>query len=382
MEEEVHGAEAGGAIDDFDSVEGVELEEALFVGIHFAGEVMADEFVGGEEEASGSGGGVHDGLAGFGLHDVNEGADERARGEVLAGAGFNVFCVLLEESFVDVTFDVGVENGPGFFVDEVGDEAFEFGGVLDFVLGLAEDGPEHAGFLYVVRARTGRATRPVRFAEVFEGAAVMDFEGDAVEFDEGGPGVIGGITGGWFQGGRVRSWAILRNFCACEVAGNQDEDPGVGGSQGRDFQGAVTESFVFGEDHPASFANHLKPDGVFFVAGEVIVVDLYGQPASIRTDLRGSTPRDRSIKKTSFSGGADRFFDGTNLQAEVVGEVDYGVSGFVALVYRLDWDSGTGDSWAAERYSGVQDYDSRVGGWRRLGLRIAGEGEESDWEAF
>jgi len=107
----------------------------------------------------------------------------------------NVFCVLLEESFVDVTFDVGVENGPGFFVDEVGDEAFEFGGVLDFVLGLAEDGPEHAGFLYVVRARTGRATRPVRFAEVFEGAAVMDFEGNAVELDEGGPGVVGGDYG-------------------------------------------------------------------------------------------------------------------------------------------------------------------------------------------
>jgi hypothetical protein len=109
-----------------------------------------------------------------GLHDVDERADERARGEVLAGAGFHVFGVLLEEAFVDVAFDVGIEDGPGFFVDEVGDEAFEFGGVLDFVLGFAEDGPEHAGF----------------FGEVLEGAAVVDFERDAVEFDEGGPGVF------------------------------------------------------------------------------------------------------------------------------------------------------------------------------------------------
>ncbi len=65
MEEEVHGAEAGGAVHDLDAAEGVEFEEALLVGIHFAGVVVADVFVGGEEEAAGARGGVHDGEAGW-----------------------------------------------------------------------------------------------------------------------------------------------------------------------------------------------------------------------------------------------------------------------------------------------------------------------------
>ncbi len=94
----------------------------------------------------------------------------------MASAGFHVFRVLLEEPFVDVAFDVGVEGGPEFLVDEVGDEAFELGGVLDFVLRAAEDGAEHAGL----------------FAEGFQRAAVVLFEGDAVEFEEAGPVVVFG----------------------------------------------------------------------------------------------------------------------------------------------------------------------------------------------
>ena len=55
------------------------------------------------------------------------------------------------------------------------------GGVLDFVLGFAEDDAEDARLL----------------AEVFEGVAVVAFERDAIEFDEAGPVVVLGMVDLW-----------------------------------------------------------------------------------------------------------------------------------------------------------------------------------------
>jgi hypothetical protein len=86
----------------------------------------------------------------------------------LPGAAFDVFGVLLEEPFVGIAFHVGAEAGPLFLVDEINDQAAEFGWVLDFVLGFAENGAEHAG----------------TFAQFFEGVSVMRFEIVAVKFDE------------------------------------------------------------------------------------------------------------------------------------------------------------------------------------------------------
>jgi hypothetical protein len=63
------------------------------------------------------------------------------------------------------------------------------GGVLDLVLGFAEDDAEDAWF----------------FAEIFESVAVVSFERQAVEFDETGPVVIFGDGGLLLYGGRVRS---------------------------------------------------------------------------------------------------------------------------------------------------------------------------------
>ena len=53
------------------------------------------------------------------------------------------------------------------------------GGVLDFVLGFAEDDAENARFL----------------AQIFEGVAVVALEWDAVHFHEAGPVVIFGDGG-------------------------------------------------------------------------------------------------------------------------------------------------------------------------------------------
>ncbi len=66
---------------------------------------------------------------------------------------------------------------------------------MDLVQGFTQNGAEHAGL----------------FAEGFESAAVVVFVGNAVEFDEGGPGIVFG-NGGWLVIGRLGgSWAILRN---------------------------------------------------------------------------------------------------------------------------------------------------------------------------
>ncbi len=65
--------------------------------------------------------------------------DQGARGEVLARAGPLVGGALTQQLLVGVALDVGAGATPVLAVDEVDDEALEFGGVLDPVLGLAED---------------------------------------------------------------------------------------------------------------------------------------------------------------------------------------------------------------------------------------------------
>src|SRR3712207_9106317 len=71
--------------------------------------------------------------------------NERARREVLAGAGLDVLGALREQRLVGVALDVGAGRRPVLLVDEVDDEALELGGVLDPVLRLAEDDAEDAG---------------------------------------------------------------------------------------------------------------------------------------------------------------------------------------------------------------------------------------------
>ncbi len=116
-----------------------------------------------------------DGLFGLRIDDLDHGLDQRARGEVLAGARLDVLGVAGEQAFVDVVLDVDGEAEPGLAVDEA-DEAAELGGVLDLVLRLEEDGTDDA-------ALTG---------EGFEQLAVGDAEFLAGEMADVGPaGVVG-----------------------------------------------------------------------------------------------------------------------------------------------------------------------------------------------
>lgn len=121
--------------------------------------VVFDEVVRSEEEAAGAAGGVADDLAGNGLHDIHDGADEGARGKILPCAFVGRTRGLFEEAFVDGTLDVNVHAGPILVGDHL-DDALKVGGVGDFVLGLAENDADEARF----------------FAEGFEGVAVVSFE--------------------------------------------------------------------------------------------------------------------------------------------------------------------------------------------------------------
>lgn len=172
VEEEVHGAEAGDAVHEFDSEQGAALE--LFLLRFIEARLFRDVIVRGEQEAAGAAGGVADGKWAvrpgprFWGHDLDHGGDEGAGREVLAGAAFDVFGVLLEQTFVGIAFDVGAETGPFLLIDEIDNQAPELGGILDFVLRFAENRAEHTGAL----------------AEFFERVPVMGFEVVAVQLNE------------------------------------------------------------------------------------------------------------------------------------------------------------------------------------------------------
>jgi hypothetical protein len=90
------------------------------------------------------------------------------------------------------------ESGSGFFVDEIGDQAFELCRVLNLVLRLAKNGPEHAGL----------------FVQDFERAPVMVFKRNAVELDQTGPVVIF-RNDGLLMVRRLR--ALMRHFDEQEI---------------------------------------------------------------------------------------------------------------------------------------------------------------------
>jgi hypothetical protein len=160
-----------------DGVEGLSLKVAHLVAVELV--LLDDVAGGGEEKTAGARGGIDNCGPRLRAHDGDDGVDQDARREVLAGAGFGILRVLFEQALVDVALDVGAERAPRFLIDEIDDEAAQVGGVLDLVLGFAEDDAEDAGL----------------FAEVFEGVAVMSFERQAVHFDEAGPVVIFGDGG-------------------------------------------------------------------------------------------------------------------------------------------------------------------------------------------
>lgn len=68
-----------------------------------------------------------------------------------------------------------------------------------------------------------------------------------------------------------------RDLHAAEVSGGQNKYAGTTCAQGCDLQGTISQALVLCQDYPAAFSYDLEPDAIFFVAGEVFVMHLYGQ---------------------------------------------------------------------------------------------------------
>ena len=156
VEVEVHGAEADNAIGDIRATKGAIAQKA-FLGF-VKGVLGQDIVVGDEEESARATGRIANGFTGLGAHDLDHGLNQWSGGEVLSSPAFGVFGVFLQQTFVDVAFNIGIQANPGFVVNQL-DQAFELGGVLDFILGFPEDDAEEA----------------LEFGQGFQGFAILRF---------------------------------------------------------------------------------------------------------------------------------------------------------------------------------------------------------------
>ena len=122
------------------------LERLLLLGGHLRQMVFLDVVISRQKEAAGTAGRIADGFARLRLHALDHGTDQRARGEILAGAGLGVLRVALQQAFVQVALDLGIQHHPGLGVDHL-DQPRQLGRVLNLVLRLGEDLAQHALFL-------------------------------------------------------------------------------------------------------------------------------------------------------------------------------------------------------------------------------------------
>ena len=111
------------------------------------GIVLHDIIMGQKKKAACAAGRVADGIPGFRRHHVHHGPDQRAWGEILAGAGLCILGIFFQQPLVGIPLDVGAHHGPVFLVDQVRDNPSQFGRVLKFILGFVENQPQQAFFI-------------------------------------------------------------------------------------------------------------------------------------------------------------------------------------------------------------------------------------------
>src|SRR5207248_1702168 len=80
-------------------------------------------------------------------HAVHQRVDQRPRREILPRAALGIFRVPFQQALVRVTLDVRRHLQPRLITNQVDDELAELGGVLNLVLGLAEDETQHSALL-------------------------------------------------------------------------------------------------------------------------------------------------------------------------------------------------------------------------------------------
>ncbi len=73
---------------------------------------------------------------------------------------------------------------------------------------------------------------------------------------------------------RQGSYKDSRDLAAPEIPRRKDEHPRPAGSERGDFQRAVSEPLILGEHNPPALADCPKPDAVFLIPREMVVMDL------------------------------------------------------------------------------------------------------------
>jgi hypothetical protein len=167
VKHDVHAAESRHAIDQLNAAKLLRVKKRELLLVEFV--VIANVVVSNKQETAGAACGIANckWLSAFGrlrLHDIDNCADQRTRREVLTGTAFHVLRVLLQEPFVSVAFDVGIERRPFFLVDQVSDQSAQLGRVLDLVLRLSKDNTDQSRF----------------FAQLFQRVAIMNLQFIAV----------------------------------------------------------------------------------------------------------------------------------------------------------------------------------------------------------
>src|SRR5579864_13203 len=90
---------------------------------------------------------IRDDLAGHWPHTVDQCVDERTRCEVLPRSALGIFRIPFQEALVGIALHVGGHFHPRLIADEVDDELAQLRGILNLVLGLAENEPKHPALL-------------------------------------------------------------------------------------------------------------------------------------------------------------------------------------------------------------------------------------------
>ena len=145
VQQQVHRAQARHAVHQLDAVERAGLEFLLLRPVQRG--ALGQVVVRRQQEPARAARRIADRLPRPRRHAFHHRGDQRARGEVLPRAALHVFGVLLQQALVGVALHVGRQARPLLLVDQVHDQPPQLGRVLDLVLRLPENQPQHPRLL-------------------------------------------------------------------------------------------------------------------------------------------------------------------------------------------------------------------------------------------
>ena len=141
MQHAVHQGQAPGGSHQLHAHEGLFFLELLLLSAEVEQVVRALAYVavGGNQKTGRARGWILDHLTGLRLHHINDGVDEWAGGEVLAGAALGFGSVLFQQALVQIAQPVAAAVEPLDAV-QIGDERLQVSGLLDAALRVGING--------------------------------------------------------------------------------------------------------------------------------------------------------------------------------------------------------------------------------------------------